>query len=128
MDTKRVGALRVKSEARGEVEAVFATLGVRDLDGDVTIPGAFTEGQEVRISAYGHSSWDGALPVGRGRITVRGNQAVMAGKFFLDTEAGRDTFAVVKHMGELQEWSTASTWSTPSSAIMRASGSGSCAG
>ncbi|MBN9737306.1 MULTISPECIES: HK97 family phage prohead protease [unclassified Pseudonocardia] len=105
MDTKRVGALRVKSEARGEVEAVFATLGVRDLDGDVTIPGAFTEGQEVRISAYGHSSWDGALPVGRGRITVRGNQAVMAGKFFLDTEAGRDTFAVVKHMGELQEWS-----------------------
>src|SRR5690606_16991362 len=52
-----------------------------------------------------HSIWDGAMPVGMGTIHVEGNEAILKGRFFLDTTAGRDTFAVVKALGEAQEWS-----------------------
>ena len=41
------------------------------------------------ISSYGHKSWDGKLPVGKGTIQVVGNEAVLNGRFFLDTEAGK---------------------------------------
>jgi len=45
------------------------------------------------------------MPVGMGTIHVEGNEAILKGRFFLDTTAGRDTFAVVKALGEAQEWS-----------------------
>lgn len=101
------GAIRaeVKSTDRGEITVVFSTLNVVDKHGDVTLSGAFTDGQKVKISAYGHESWFGALPVGRGVIRESGNEAIMDGKFFLDTAAGADTFRVVKNLGELQQWS-----------------------
>lgn len=99
------GRVTIKSEAKGEVEVVFATLNVMDQDRDVTLPGAFTEGEGVAISAYGHKVWDGAPPVGRGTIHTVGDEAVFRGKFFLDMVAGRETFLAVKGMGELQQWS-----------------------
>ena len=34
-----------------------------------------------------------------------GNEAVLNGRFFLDTEAGKDTFTVVKELGPLGQWS-----------------------
>lgn len=105
MDTKTLGRVHIKDAAKGEVTAVFSTLGVIDLDGDVTVPGAFEEGAPVRISAYGHSSWSGALPVGKGTIRTEGSEAILEGQFFMDTTAGRDTFTVVKELGEQQEWS-----------------------
>lgn len=105
MDTKTLGRVRIKDADLGQVQAVFSTLGVVDLDGDVTEPGAFVDGAKVRISAYGHASWGGALPVGKGVIHTAGDEAVLDGQFFLDTVAGRDTFTVVKELGELQEWS-----------------------
>lgn len=105
MDTKTLGRVEIKDAAKGQVEAVFSTLGVVDLDRDVTVPGAFEQGAKVRISAYGHSSWDGALPVGKGTIRTSGDEAVLEGQFFMDTAAGRDTFTVVKELGELGEWS-----------------------
>lgn len=105
MDTKTLGRVRIKDADLGQVQAVFSTLGVVDLDGDVTEPGAFTDGAKVRISAYGHTSWGGALPVGKGTIRTEGDEAILDGQFFLDTTAGRDTFTVVKELGELQEWS-----------------------
>lgn len=89
----------------GEVVAVFATLNVRDKHGDVTLPGAFTSGEEVLISAYQHESWNGALPVGRGAIKEVGNEAIFEGKYFLDTAAGRENFTVVKQTQGLMEWS-----------------------
>lgn len=96
---------QVKSADEGTVEAVFATFNVKDLDGDVTLPGAFEDGAEVLISAYNHGTWGCALPVGKGVIHADKNKAWLEGQFFLDTQAGRETFTTVKNTGDLQEWS-----------------------
>lgn len=105
MNTKSLTRVEIKDADKGEVSVVFSTLGVVDSDTDVTLPGAFEDGAKVKISSYGHTSWQGRLPVGKGVIREVGNEAVMEGKFFLDTTDGRDTFAVVKELGEDQEWS-----------------------
>lgn len=104
-ETKTLQGVAVKDADKGTVEAIFSTFNVVDLDGDVTRPGAFQDGAAVRISAYGHASWGQALPVGKGVIRVTDQGAVLDGKFFLDTQQGRDTFTTVKEMGDLQEWS-----------------------
>lgn len=104
MDTKGLH-LEIKDENRGTVSAVFSTFNVIDSDGDVTVPGAFDDGAEVLISAYGHTSWNGMLPVGKGRIRQTRTEAVFEGQFFLDTTPGRDTFITVKELGSLCEWS-----------------------
>ena len=107
MTTKSLSQVEVKDASKGEIVAVFATLNTIDSDGDVTLKGAFENGAKVRISAYGHKSWEGALPVGKGSIREVGDEAVFEGRFFLDTPEGRDTFTVVKELGEdgLQEFS-----------------------
>lgn len=112
-DTKALQGVEIKDAAKGTVQAVFSRLNVKDHDGDVTRPGAFEEGAPVRISAYGHASWGpsrGASgvpipPVGKGVIRMDGDQALLDGQFFLNTTGGRDTFELVKEMGDLQEWS-----------------------
>src|SRR2546428_295846 len=95
----------IKSEARGEVEAVFATFNVKDKDGDWTLPGAFTDGAEVLIGAYGHSSWGGQLPVGKGTIRTTAKDARLQGKFFLDIPSGHDHFIVARELRARQQWS-----------------------
>lgn len=98
--------VKIADADQGVVQVLFATLNTKDHDGDVTLPGAFKQGQEVRISAYNHASWGpGALPVGKGRITENGENAIFDGEFFLNTAAGKETFETVKAMGDLQEWS-----------------------
>lgn len=94
---------KADSEKTGEFRAVFSTLNVIDLDGDVTLPGAFKDGEAVRISFWGHRWQD--LPVGKGQIHADDSEAWVDGAFFLDTEAGRETYQTVKNLGELQEWS-----------------------
>lgn len=105
MGTKTLSRVEVKDEDKGEITAVFATLGVVDHDGDVTVPGAFEDGAPVRISAYGHASWGGVLPVGKGTIRVVKDEAILSGGFFMDTQHGADTFRTVKALAELGEWS-----------------------
>lgn len=105
MDHKQLSRVEIKSADKGEVTAVFATFNVKDKDGDVTLPGAFQDGAEVVISSYQHTSWGGALPVGKGRIRTTKTEAMVDAQFFLDTAAGRDTFTVVKRLGPLQQWS-----------------------
>jgi HK97 family phage prohead protease len=95
----------VKDADKGTVTAVFATFNVKDHDSDVTLPGAFEDGAKVLISAYGHRSWMGAKPVGRGVIHADDTKAWMDGEFFMDTIEGLDTFKTIKGTGELQEWS-----------------------
>lgn len=95
----------VKDAEKGTVEAVFSTFNVKDHDDDVTLPEAFEDGAKVAISAYGHRSWMGMPPVGKGTIRVEKDRAILEGQFNLKTEAGRETFETVKDMGELQEWS-----------------------
>lgn len=104
MDTKSL-RLEVKDAATGTVEAVIATYNVVDSDGDVTPPGAFEDGAQVLISAYGHQSWSGALPVGKGVLHSGDAEALFQGQFFMDTAGGSDTFRVVKELGELGQWS-----------------------
>lgn len=105
MDRKTIlGPVTFKAEGdEGQFRAVFSTLNVVDHDGDVTLPGAFADGEKVRISYWGHR-W-GDLPVGRGEIHADEKEAWVDGKFFLDTEGGRETYNTVKGLGELQEWS-----------------------
>ena len=96
--------ISLKSDGdEGTFEAVFATFNVIDRDGDVTKPGAFRDGQKVRISAWGHN-W-GDLPVGKGVIHADDEKAWVEGRFFLDTGPGADTYRTVKGLEELQEWS-----------------------
>ncbi len=104
MNTKSFN-VTIKNADRGEVTAIFSTFNVIDSDGDVTLPGAFEDGVEVPISAYGHASWQGALPVGKARIRQTDTQAILEGQFFMNTAAGRDTFTVVKELGDLGQWS-----------------------
>lgn len=97
--------VEIKSESKGEVSAVFSTFNVIDSDGDVTFPGAFTDGEEVVISGYAHSIWKGDVPVGEGTIRTTRSEAILDGRFFMDTTAGRETFATVKAMRGKQQWS-----------------------
>ena len=106
METKTFRAaltLKAGSEETGEFSAIFSTLNVIDHDGDVTVPGAFKDGQAVRISYWGHR-W-GDLPVGKGVIHSDEEKAWVDGAFFLDTAGGSETYKTVKNLGELQEWS-----------------------
>ncbi len=105
MIKKALGRVTVKDADQGLVTAVFSTFNVVDADGAVTLPGAFDDGAEWMISAYGHKSWEGALPVGKGIVRATETEAVLDGQFFMDTQGGRETFLVVKNMGDLQEWS-----------------------
>lgn len=94
-----------KAASNGEVTAIFARLNVVDADQDVTLPGAFQQGAPTVISAYGHKSWEGALPVGKGEISTSGDLAILTGQFFMSTQPGRDTFETVRELGPLGQWS-----------------------
>lgn len=94
----------LKLSETGEIELAFAQLNVIDHDGDVTLPGAFPA-KDVPMSAYGHTSWDGTLPVGKGTISESGEWAVFKGQFFMDTTGGRETHATIKGLGPLAEYS-----------------------
>ncbi len=107
MKRKTTTNVRVKDAEQGIVEAVIATLGVKDKDGDVAFKSSFTDGAPVVISAYGHTSWKGALPYGHAVLKVSDTEAVIEAQFLMDTTHGRDAFLTVKALGEvgLQEWS-----------------------
>lgn len=103
LSTKAIRLADFKAEADGSFVATFATLGVIDKDYDVTLPGAFKDGQEVRIAQWGHN-W-GDLPAGKGTIHADDQRAWVEGQFFLETDAGTQTYLTVKALGALQEWS-----------------------
>jgi hypothetical protein len=87
----------------GAFRATFSTLNVIDLQGDVTLPGAFKNGAEVFVGAYQHEMWN--LPPGKGAIDSDEETAWIDGEFFLDTTGGLDTYRTVKRAGGLMEWS-----------------------
>lgn len=95
----------VSTDLKGNVVIAFAKLNVIDSDGDVTLPGAFPS-KEVPLSAWGHATWQpGFLPIGRGRISEERGRAIFRGKMFLSTQAGRETFDVLRELGPLSEFS-----------------------
>ena len=98
-------SVEMKVDEEGQFEAIFSTFDVIDHDGDVTLSGAFEDGAEVIVGAYGHSSWSGELPVGKGVIKTTDKDARIVGEFFLNTTSGKEHHAVAKELGTKQEWS-----------------------
>ncbi len=109
MERKIVTLKGLKLDETGAFRALFAPFNNEDKQGDITLPGAFGKHQKVIISAYGHGSWSGTLPVGKGFIHDDEGEdgGVVEGQFFLNTQAGKDTYTIVKELGDLQEWSYA---------------------
>ncbi len=104
---KSFSSVEIKDATKGTVSAVFSTFNVIDKDGDVTLPGAFTDGQPVVISNFQHTSWDGAPPLGKGVIRVEADETILDGQFFMNTQHGKEAFSTVKQLSDagLQEWS-----------------------
>ena len=102
LEKKRFSFKIGPDDSDGSVTAVFVTFNVVDLDGDVTLPGAFGI-QKVRLSAWGHN-WK-VPAIGRGETSEEADSAIFSGRFFLTTTMGRDTYEAVKGLQELQEWS-----------------------
>lgn len=94
-----------KAAGGGEFEAVIATLGVVDSDGDTILPGALA-GQTVSIlPAHDNRS----VPLGKARIEERGNEAVAVGRFSLQSDASRAWHSHLRfdlaNPPPVQEWS-----------------------
>jgi Caudovirus prohead serine protease len=104
MERKQFTAHDLKLTEEGEITLAFTQLSVIDKGGDVGMPGSIPT-KDVPMSAYGHTSWDGALPPGRGSIREADGWGIFTGSFFMDTTHGRDTFHTVKALADLQEWS-----------------------
>ena len=97
--------LEMKGEGEaGLATARFATLNVRDLDGDVTLPGAFGK-QTVLLADWAH---DRRSPsIGRADIREEGDQALGDIRFNLKMMRGNEAYQSIAMSQELQEWSYA---------------------
>ena len=96
-------------ELKGEDEAGlalarFATLNVRDHDGDVALPGAFGE-QTVLLADWAHDSRSPSI--GRADIREEGDQALGDIRFNLKMMRGNEAYQSIAMSQELQEWSYA---------------------
>jgi hypothetical protein len=107
MDVKHLHDIEIKDEAKGEFTAVIATYGVKDSDGDVTLPGAHKDGQQVVVSPYGHSSMHGQLPVGAATLKVERTRTLAKGHYFMEIPEARSAFLTMKRLHDqgLGEWS-----------------------
>ena len=89
----------------GSFEAVIATLGVLDHDGDVIEAGAL-DGQTVSLMPA-HNSMN--VPLGKATIEERGTDVVAVGKFNREVSDGRDWHEAIKFdlatPPAVQEWS-----------------------
>ena len=106
MDEHRIKTFRLNSldEETGEFDALFCRFDDLDKYNEVTSPGAIGV-QKVLISPYDHKLWEYEMPVGKGITYETAEYAGVKGQFFLDTTSGRDTYNVVKNVGDQQEWS-----------------------
>lgn len=87
----------------GQIEAVISTFGQVDRDGDIMLAEAFSGSDGKSIPMVWSHNWD--QPIGKGVVEVKQSEAVLRGKFFLDTAAGQDAYKTVKAMGDLQQYS-----------------------
>lgn len=96
--------VELKAGGKGEVVAAFSIFNEVDSDSDIVLPGAITDGVQVPMSAFGHGSWQGALPVGKGTVSTDSRRATFHAKFF-DTMGGRETYETLKQLRDLAQWS-----------------------
>lgn len=111
---KAFAAPEITNAETGEVEAVVQTLGVVDRDREFIPIDALPSGVAAKISLYDHDSIRNLMfgtglpddpPVGKGMIFVEGNKVVFRGKYFMETQRGREAFLTFKAIGADQEWS-----------------------
>ncbi|MGH2378167.1 MAG: HK97 family phage prohead protease [Thermoanaerobaculia bacterium] len=100
MQTKQISRDAVMRDGC-EFEAVIATLGVADADGDVIAPGAFAGAGSVPV-LWGHDS--AAVPIGKATIRERGNLVIAHGSL-IDDGACAWLRADVATPPAVQEWS-----------------------
>ena len=97
-------SIKDSGEEKGNVEAVFSVFNNQDSDGDVVLPGAVKSGfKDNQVPMVFAHKWD--QPIGKGTITEGEDSAVFKGSFFMETEAGKEAYNLVKSMGDLQQWS-----------------------
>lgn len=90
----------------GSFEAVIATFGVVDHDGDVIEHGAFAGHPIHVLPAHDQQH----VPMGKAQIIERGNLAIAVGRFNMEIEAARDWHSALKFdlaevQPAVQEWS-----------------------
>lgn len=97
-------SIKDSGEEKGNVEAVFSVFNNQDSDGDVVLPGAVKSGfKDNQVPMVFAHKWD--QPIGKGTIEEGEESAVFKGSFFMETEAGKEAYNLVKSMGDLQQWS-----------------------
>src|SRR3990167_8988336 len=90
---KKIFTASVKElNEKGEGLAVIATLNVIDLDGDMTLPGAFGEQVVPMVPAH---DWQEA-PIGKARLREVGDEAQAAFQLNLKTTTGSDWYEALK--------------------------------
>jgi len=104
-ERKSFAPFEFKLSETGDVMVAFSRFNIVDSDNDVTFPGAMPVGKAVPMSAYGHTSWDGALPTGKGTIRETSDLGVFDGTYFMETDQGRNAYHTTKAMADIQEWS-----------------------
>jgi len=93
MERKRL-AVELKADTEGALKAVFATFGVVDNDGDVTLPGAFETGRKVPIAGVGHN-WN--IPtIGGGTINADEKAAWLDGLLNLKMVSAREHYESIR--------------------------------
>jgi hypothetical protein len=98
-------AAQIKRVSAGQATVVIATLGVRDKDGDVIMPGFF--GEQVVQVAPAHD-WH-AVPIGKARVYEESSEALADITFNLKTAGGKDWHEAIlfdfEHPPAKQEYS-----------------------
>ena len=74
MDRKTFTPMEFKLNESGDITVAFSRFNVVDSDNDVTFAGSMPIGKAVPMSAYGHTSWGGVPPTGKGVILVRSDR------------------------------------------------------
>ncbi len=102
---KRVAAALKQVGEAGEFEAVIATFGEIDLDGDIVEHGAFGDATISVLPAHDAMH----VPLGKAHIEERDKLAVAVGQFNMEIEAARDWHSALKfdlaNPPPVQEWS-----------------------
>lgn len=91
--------------AKGQLDIVFATMGVWDKDGDLAVPGFYGEQDVVMVPTHDWSH----VPIGKGKTSEVGNQARAMIQMNLELQAAKDWLSAIKfdlRVGKpLQEYS-----------------------
>ena len=88
-------------DSEGKVSGVVATFDTVDRQGDVVKAGSVGE-QTAFIGGWGH---EGGEPHGTAKFYETDTEVRFDAQYFLNTQASKDAFAIVKAAPELTEWS-----------------------